>query len=93
MNATFAPADGQVILAASLGTTFGAFALHAAGMDDVPLAVATAAVGAVLFTIGDLTRGDGRARNARWWRLALTGNLCFSAVYACILAALLTRFA
>lgn len=93
MSATFAPADGQVVLAAGLGTTFGAIALHADGIDDVPLAVATAIVGAILFTVGDLARRDGRPRNARWWALALTGNLCFCAVFACILAAMLTRFA
>lgn len=93
MSAGYAPADGQAILAASLGTVFGGIALHAGGVDDVPLAVGTAVVGAFLYTIGDLTRRDGRPRDVRWWLLALTGNLCFSALLACILAAVLTRFA
>jgi hypothetical protein len=50
-------------------------------------------LGSILYTVGDLTRRDGRPRDGRWWRLALTGNLCFSALLACILAAVLTRFA
>jgi hypothetical protein len=93
MSAAYAPADGRAILAASFGTVFGGVALHAVGMVDVPLAIATAVLGSILYTVGDLTRRDGRPRDGRWWRLALTGNLCFSALLACILAAVLTRFA